>query len=800
MGKTSLIERVVRESHSRVLRALGSELEEDLPFAALHQWLGPVLDHAVGLAPVQRRALHVALGGTVGEAPDPLVLGSAVLALLSRLGPVLLVLDDAQWLDEGSGRLLAFLARRISGTRISILIASSGDVFTWGLPVLELRPLDTAESALLLAAQPNPPTGRRRVDILEQAAGNPLALVELARAEACTSLGPLPLSDRMEQLFAAELADLPEDVRHTMLLAATDSAAADVRFRHPLMRSAIYHMATAQQRREAHLLCAEAVPERRVWHLAAASTRPDEAVARELEIVAEHAHACGAFAAAVTALQRAAQLSEDGTARFVEAARIAVFAGYASWGEELLADVHTTDPELRAVADLCRGQAFAETRQQSALAPLIRAAEHLPAHLKPDAWESAAAVAYSTGERLSVPAVLGADVAPPWIRLMSDPSSASVPDVRDLEALSTSDEPGNLTTAATMAWLLDETATAVELFERAADSGERPKGLRCAAAWAYLDSGQWAKAKGVAEDAAHIAAQAGLSYLTAEGMAFDATLLALQGHSEAAEERATAALALVPPHSRAAITVRSRWALGLAAMGAGDHASAFDQLRMLFTPSGEPEHYHVSRLAVADLAVAAVRTGHSEVIALVDGLRPTTGRQRAVLHHARALLCDSQKAEAHFEAALDATPWPFQLARTRLDYACWLRRQLRHRLARPLLVAALDTFRRLGAGPWADRCVVELRAAGVRTTSATPAVLLSLTPQQQHIVRLTAEGLTNREIGERLFLSPRTVSSHLYRSFPKLGVTSRSQLRDLFDAAPTPPVATPDASAPPSPS
>ncbi|MCK9868681.1 LuxR C-terminal-related transcriptional regulator, partial [Nocardiopsis dassonvillei] len=144
-------------------------------------------------------------------------------------------------------------------------------------------------------------------------------------------------------------------------------------------------------------------------------------------------------------------------------------------------------------------------------------------------------------------------------------------------------------------------------------------------------------------------------------------------------------------------------------------------------------------------------------------------------------------AEAHFRAAL-ADPrlehWPFERAQTLLDLAEWLRRRRRVAEARGPLTEALEVFRRLGARPWIERARSESRAAGLDVADAVPDALSRLSPQQQQIIRLAARGLTNREISERLFLSPRTVGSHLYRSFPKLGVTARSQLRDLVESAP----------------
>nr|WP_223772601.1 ATP-binding protein [Streptomyces sp. 135] len=429
MGKTALLDRAVRRaeaSGARVLRAEGSESESSLAFAALHQLLRPVSADVDGLPLRQRAALHGAFGaGPATAEPDLMLIGVAVLSLLSALGdrgPVLVVLDDAQWLDRSSVDVLSFAARRLAGEPVTMLLAARvGDRvpgFDRHTPTLTLGPLDDAAAGRLLDLQPRRPTGRIRTQILDQSAGNPLALTELTRAataryaaaarsgasahaaatghdaasahdavsarsavsvrDAATghsavsghntatahntatvrsaasthaaatahnaaagppAVGPLRLTDHLEQIFAARLHDLPAPTRRALLLLAAmdtadsatvipavlpDTTTADawspaeqaglvrrtgleLRFSHPLVRSAAYHAAPVEARRAAHLALAELLrdePDRRVWHLAAAATPPDAAVSAQLERTADRARRRGGHAAAGPATRR----------------------------------------------------------------------------------------------------------------------------------------------------------------------------------------------------------------------------------------------------------------------------------------------------------------------------------------------------------------------------------------------------------------------------------------------------------------------------------------------------------------
>ncbi|MFE6286145.1 AAA family ATPase [Streptomyces sp. NPDC057877] len=917
VGKSALLDRAVHRaetSGTRVLRAEGSESEAKLAFSALHLLLRPVSAETDELPERQRAALHHALGGGTAPAePDLMLLGVAVVNLLSALGdqePVLLVLDDAHWFDRASLDVLSFAARRLAGEPVAMLIAARpGDRlpgFAPHWPTLTVGPLDNAAANRLLDQQPRRPTGRTRTRILEQAEGNPLALTELTRAATTPDAaateqppaGPLLLPEHLERTFAARLPDLPATTTRALLLLAamgsvdsvtsgpvllagsvhsaasgpalladsadsatgvpalpppdTAASAAPVpvlppiaedevwlaaeqaglirrtgrgipRFSHPLIRSAVYHAASADARRAAHLALAEllrAEPDRRAWHLAAATAAPDAAVAAELERTAERARRRGGHAAAATALQRAADLAprrEDGARLLVAAAAQAVLTGDLAWVEELAAAVRarTDDPALLAEAAAQVGRLAALTvRHPVAFSRLADAAEELAAdrHRSDTALELLAGATvvrfYSArdAQRQRVEALLGSlpqgDAAQAWLRIwvraVSNPfdNRAELLSLLPRVAAEARRRPDRLTAFAVMAWLLDETPQAVRAFDEAFDRwgprGPLPDGLGGAAAWSYVERGRWGRARESCARSGALGATAGLDHAVACAAAVDATVLAYQGDVSTARAQAAHALALIDPLESRSVAVYARRALGAAALGEGAHETAYDQLRAVFEADGTPVHYHASYPALADLAAAAVRSGHRDQAtaiversarALADNASP---RLRALIGRARGLLADPDHAEPYFRAAL-ADPvgehWPFEHAQALLDLAEWLRRRRRIAEARAPLAEALETFRRLGARPWIERARAEARAAGLDVTDSAPDALAELSPQQQQIIRLAARGLTNREIGEKLFLSPRTVSSHLYRSFPKLGITARSQLRDLVEDA-----------------
>ena len=470
LGKSVLLADTAERARAagmRVLPVTGRESESKLAFAGLHQLLRPVLSRAAGLPSRQERALLGALGLDADPAaPDPLLTGVAVLTLLSDLSegsPVLVVADDAQWLDRSSLDALAFAAGRLEAERVVLLLGVLGQAppsgFDRGFAELRLEPLSAADADRLLDGQPRPPRGRARAQVLAQGAGNPMALIELAKVVAGDPAAsrrwaaePLPPTDRLRAIITSRFASLPEQAQAALLLAAVadgpDLGAAarrgggsdaqtlapaeqlglirvdraGLQFTHPLVRSAIYHSAPFAQRAAAHRQLAEALhdqPDRRAWHLAAAALHPDEQVASLLEATATQAQRRGGAAAAALAMERAAELSpapEDQARRLVTAASAAIPTGQADWVQDLTsrALAVTADPELRLAARHDAGWALAYSgRPTAALPALISVAEEASRDQPALAWDAlsdAAIVVYHSGapaSRQAVSRVLG---------------------------------------------------------------------------------------------------------------------------------------------------------------------------------------------------------------------------------------------------------------------------------------------------------------------------------------------------------------------------------------------------------
>jgi DNA-binding CsgD family transcriptional regulator len=873
VGKTALLAELTRRARStglQVLSVTGRVSERDLAFAGLHQLLRPVVDRLPALPGRQAKALLSAFALTDDPVPpDALLTGIAVLTLLSAVAdesPLLVVVDDGQWLDGASLDSLAFAVRRLDTEPLVLLFAARGPSAPTGFDrdfdELKVPPLDTPQAGRLLDKQPRPPRGRAREHVLVQADGNPLALIELSKVIAADpSAGrrwtaePLPLTERLTHVMADQFGVLAPSARAALLLAAVaDSPGVAARipgvgattlapaeraglirveesgpqFTHPLIRAAVYHAVPFAERAAAHRVVAEVLrdrPDRRGWHLATAALEPDERLAALLEDTAMEAQRRGGAAAAARALERAAELSPaeaDQARRLLAAAGLALAAGQADWVQDLARQVLavTADPQLRLAARARIGWALVWSNQHAAaLSTLLAVVEGATPDLPVVAWDAiglAATVAYQSGaaaDRIAVVRTLdrlSEPVQPPadwpvgladeqrvWVRACVEPLTAHTKGVDQLHRIAAGPVT-DLAKVGASAWLLDETQLAVELL-RDAVSRLRAPGLSGASGaalsaleWACIDSGRWDEALAAAREAADAAAAYRMEIVAATADLCTATISALRGEHEEVPKLLASAATNTDAREYRSIAARACHAAGLSAFAQGNFGLAYAQLRQLFDQTGAPVHHHVSYLAIADLAAAAVRAGRRpDAKTLVErALAPVEETSGPRLHQlaarARALLAESSNAEAYFDRGLaeaDGEQWPFERAQLRLDFGEWLRRQRRINEAKPVLASALETFRRLGAAPWSRRAEAELRACGVAepvtTTSTDP--LAELTAQQREIVILAARGLTNPEIGDRLFLSPRTVASHLYRAFPKLGIAGRHQLRDLID-------------------
>jgi DNA-binding CsgD family transcriptional regulator/tetratricopeptide (TPR) repeat protein len=848
----------------RVIRGVGVPSEAALPLAGVHLLLGSTLERRSVLPAPQRQALDAALGLRHAGPQDRFLVGLAVGSLLAELaqdGPLLCLVDDAQWLDHASAEALVFAARRLDGEPIAVIFAARDHevpIGISGLPELQLGGLDGAAAAALLAEHGGselPPLARAQ--ILAEARGNPLGLVELAAAQrgaapaaAGVSPGGLVLTDRLLGAFDGQAGRLPQATRTLLLVAAAEDsgdlgvvlvaagalgvqaadlapaeqaglvriADATVRFRHPLVRAAVYQGAALGQRLAVHRALAEALhgpadADRRAWHLAAAATGPDEQVAAELERTAARAMGRGGYAAAVAVHERAVQLTVDPAAR---ARRLTLAAEAAAevgdfdraLGLAARATGQTGDPivqaqlaSVRAVAGFARGQLPAAHRSLVEGAALSgerdrpRAVRMLMNALQIAWFVGDRALIADTAERLQV---LGSSVEgplAPLVRLMlclaaqaDERVTDGLPPLADLVAAARRSRAGHrddLAMIAMVCLVAGRNADARDLSAglvadaRAQDRiGSLPALLVCLAQALVFD-GRHGEALASASEALRIAHDTGHTPWTSEATAILAYLAAVDGDEARCRELVDGVLAAPATHAASVGTPWVPWALSLLDLTHGHLDTALVQLEAI---SRGPTRYHASALrSVPDLVETAVRVGQpqraTEPLARFSqwAQRADTPSTDALVERCHGLLDANGDAERHYLAALKLHESSFEQARTQLLYGAWLRRARRKVEARTQLRAAVDYLDRIDATPWAKRACAELRATGAtvpRRRTGQP----RLTPQELQVVRLAAQGLSNRDIAAQLFLSPRTVGYHLYKAYPKLGITSRNDL------------------------
>lgn len=831
-----------------VLTVTGHAADQGLPFAAL-------VDLLAGAGATD--ALEHVFAG------DALRLRLDVLGRLEQLagsGRVLVALDDVQWFDESSLAVLGFVANRLTGSQVSVLVAARGEQppepFA-GHPVVELPALSDGEAGLVLRRAGLELDALAFAAVIDRAAGNPLAVLELGRAK---SSGADELLSTVEAAFAAELVDLPAPTRRVLLLAAAgggdlgvlgrvgrpgemvaDLAAAEtsglvrvvdrqVRFRHPLARAAAYSVATTDERLRAHDDLATAYdddPDRRVWHRAEATVVADEEVAGQLVEAAERAKGRGAGFEATRLMMRAAELSPvraDHEERVLTALAMSFPVGHYEWLAQVATRLReeSDDPSIRARASHFVAYALAQTlRQSDARIALIDALEQLVHVEQGSGWASLttlASLTYATGgdpqlvadwlERYdreappsTGPALVLEQAARAWVRALIDPL-ARPPDilalVRDAPVFDAAYPPELVASQEMLlgatAWILDEPVVArvrqrraVELMQRAEGSAQLSQTLACLALL-HFDVGLYDEVEDAARMLADIAEVEQLSYAAGNARELQARVAGIRGDVALARRLCAEVLLDIEIGECLALEMSVRVAMSYVHFDEHDPVGVHEQLRGLFRPDGEPVHQYLGYRHLADYVAAAVRAGAVDEVGPVmevatQRLATAGPRHRLQLARARALL--SEDAEPfHLEATADpeAAQWPFELANAHLEYGVWLRRRHRPTAARTQLRSAYEMFERLGARAWADLARTELRAAGVASAEPASSAWGDLTAQERQVVRLAASGLTNREIGASLYLSPRTVSAHLYNAFPKLGVTARSQLRDIVEA------------------
>ncbi|WP_406425647.1 ATP-binding protein [Streptomyces sp. NBC_01589] len=872
IGKSALLDHLAeRVTMHRVARGAGAESEMELPFAGLHQLCAPLLGHADSLPPPQREALATAFGVSTGPPPDRFLVGLATLGLLTDVAarqPLFCLVDDTQWLDRVSAQTLAFVARRMLAEPLALVFASReqrGRDDLAGLPELTLHGLDDADArALLDAGAEGPMDERIRERVLAEARGNPLALLELPDghvdaqpAEGAARPGPGRVAGRIERSYLARVRSLPAMTQRLLLTAAAEpigdmsllrSAAerldidpdaagpavtaglldvgALVRFKHPLLRSAIYRSAGLAELREVHRALAEATdpvldPDRRAWHLARATVRPDEAIAAELEASAGRALARGGAAAAAAFLAHAAVLTPDPrrkATRALAAAQAKLRAGAPAAARDLLALARSgaLDELGQARADLVEARtSLAASRVDEALPRLLVTARRLvpldvglaretfldalsaaifaghltsgtdiravaaaaqktsPPHGEPprssDLLLDALTTRFLTGYREAVPASRDAvrafrrETGPDEILRWSWPASTMAAEMWDYEGWT------ELVTRHV------HTARALGALT------ELPLALNSRVV-SHISAGELDAAALLIAEIDRVQEAVGSSFSPYGRM----TLAAWQGLPGEAVPLIKASTQEALDRGEGIGVAVARRAEAVLFNGLGRHEEALDAARLA---SAHAQDLVTTNWALVELVEAGVRSGRLDAAeAALARLVPDTDAAATdwslgVQMRSRALLDHGNAAEELYQESIERlgrTRVAMEAARSHLLYGEWLRREGRRVDARVQLRTAHAFFAQFGAHAFADRAVDELRAAGETVARRSGAAVATLTTQESQIARLAKEGLTNSEIGAQLFLSPHTVEWHLRKVYAKLGIASRQLLHTVL--------------------
>ncbi len=875
IGKTTLLEHAVQAATGfESLRAVGVEFEMDLPFAALHQLCEPLLHRAGRIPDSQREALEAAFGLRGGVAADPFHVGLAVLGLLgesARERPVLCVVDDAQWLDSASARVLAFVARRVGSMGVAFAFGlrhvPDTDVLR-GLPILSVPGLPEAEARALLAAEVLAPLDLAvRERIIAEARGNPLALLELARSAGPAAIAggfalPSTVTGRIERSFSGRVAVLPLYTRRLLLVAAAEpvgdpallrracaclgmelEAAAPaeaagllelgsrVRFRHPLVRSAVYKAALPAERRAAHAVLAKATdgradPDRRAWHRAQAASGVDEDVAAELEQSARRAQARGGLAAAAAFLDKAAALTPDRARRNGRLLAAAQAKHDAGAPDEALSLLTAIDPDgldglQHARSVRLRGQISFAVQRGNQAPPLMLEAARLLAPL--DAalaretllevlWTAVWAGRFGQVEETvrAAQAVLSGAPSPQppgpvdllfngMAQLFTKGPAAAVSDIQAaLQAFRRSGDIRALPLACRAAWgVWDEDAVealSTRLVKTARDSGELAvlsNGLTFMA-WLHMQEGRFDRATALVGEADAVAEATGAPKSTYAS----ALLAGWRGDPDQAGPLFEVSAREATARGEGTAITITELATAVLHNGGGRYDAALVSARKA---AAQAQYSSIAVWALPEIVEAASRLGQKDVAIdaadqLAERTRPCgTDWALGIQAATQAQIAPDTVAEdLHREAVerLGRTRMRANLARAHLVYGEWLRRRGRLADARAQLLTAHGMLSTMGALAFAARADAELRALGehrrpadgsepltlgeLHAVESRPALPAGLTEREVQVLCLAAHGLSNREIGERLSISGRTVGHHLSHIYDKTGRRTRA--------------------------
>ncbi|WP_030184636.1 helix-turn-helix transcriptional regulator [Streptomyces sp. NRRL S-813] len=883
IGKSVLLEYVAAQaSRVKVTWAHGIEADMELPYASLHQLCAPFLDELDELPEPQRDALRVAFGMAAGDPPDRFLVGLAVLTLLTRASesrPVLVLVDDAQWLDQVSLQTLEFVARRLLAEAVAMAFAvrePEGQDALKGLPALRLGGLDSVAGGELLEAAVGGRLEKRVRDrFVAEMDGNPLALLEFSRGRSAAELAygldssafrsvQGPVASRVERDFVSRLDQLPAATRTLLLIAAAEpvgdarllvNAAASlkitpnaapakaagliefgesVRFRHPLVRSAVYHGAEPEERRAVHRALAEATdpvldPDRRAWHAAQAADGPDEEVATGLEQAADRARQRGGIAAEAVLLQRAAEVTPDRWSR----GRRALAAAEAHFS----AAAPDRATELATVAELCPLSAldrarlarlrarilFARSRSDEAAPLLLEAAAQFTAAGSPLARETyleaisatifAGRVHGPTGARAAAIAARGsgapssgskaADLLLDGVAaLLADGCETGVPALRASLELLTHEELG--TREATVRWLLlvpvaleafihyawdlhawdALSSRAVRLARDIGALGALPPALIYAGG-VHIHYGDFAEASRMIDEADALAAATGHAphkYATL-------VLAAWRGEADVAAGIIEEARQSAEQRGEVSLLGAMGYIQGVLFNGLARYEEALEAARTGIEHDG----FNFTGLSLVEHVEAATRCGEldqarASLARLVELTRAAdSGWARGAGARSRALLTDGDEADRLYRTAIEEFgrgSVAVEVARTHLLYGEWLRRSNRRSPAREHLRTAHEMFDGMRAHAFAERARRELLATGEHVRARENRPTSVLTPQESQVATLAADGMTNAKIGAELFISPHTVEWHLRKVYTKLGINSRRALPGALASTP----------------